>query len=127
MKSALLAFLVSTTILILGVTTAAADSNSAALIVTLDEGCSWYFESNSSIVAAEGSVHYVQTQNGRWKLSCIGDIVDGLPLDKAIVINSTADNPIAFCNTPFGSTNDVHMTFSPSGKSNFVCHGDLTP
>ena len=78
-------------------------------------------------LAGEGSVHYVETQNGKWKLSCHGDIVKGLPIDKAVIAQSTVDNPIGECFTPFGSTFDWHVTYSPSGMSSFGCQGDLTP
>ena len=123
MKRTFLALLVLVTVLILGVTFAAADSDNAALVVSLDEGCNWFFGS----LDAEGSVHYVETSNGKWTLSCHGDIVAGLPLDQAVVASSTADDPIGSCFTPFGSTFDWQASFSPSGESSFTCHGDLIP
>jgi hypothetical protein len=108
---------------------AAAKSEHAALVVKLDEDCQWYTgdTAEDSDIVAEGSVHYVETQNEKWKLSCHGDIVKGLPIDKAVILHSTAGDPQGECSTPFGSTFNWHITFSPSGTSSFSCHGDLTP
>jgi hypothetical protein len=122
MKRALLFCLMITTVWAVGAPLAGADSdNNAALVVKYGEGCRWYFGD----LAAEGSVHQVVTQNGRWKLSCIGQIVDGLPLDHAVQVKSTFDDPRRECGTPFGDTLKWHATFAPSGKSSFVCQGDL--
>ena len=123
MKRALLVLYILAMALMFPVTFAAAKSEKAALVVNLDEGCEWFLDG----LVAEGSVHYVETQHGKWTLSCHGDIVEGLPIDTAVIAHSTADNPLGECFTPFGSTSDWHATFSPSGTSSFGCQGDLTP
>jgi hypothetical protein len=71
----------------------------------------------------------VETQNGKWSLSCIGEaeIIEGPPLDRGLQFKSTADDPLGFCFTPFGQTEKFHTTITPSGQSTFVCQGDLTP
>jgi hypothetical protein len=90
-------------------TFAAAKSENAALLVNLVAGCEWFLDG----LVAEGSIHYVETQNGKWKPSCQGNIVEGLPIEKAVIAHSTADHPLGECVTPFGSTFDWHATFSP--------------
>jgi len=110
-------------VLVAGVSAAAADSDNAAIIITLDEGCVWY----AGASVAGGSVHYVEVKNGKWNLTCIGNIVDGPLPEEAVVVQSTADDPLGACYTPFGETYDWHEVFSPSGQSSVVCHGDLSP
>lgn len=123
MKKVVFSILVLAAVLILSVTFAAADSDNAALVVKLDEGCEWFFDG----LAAEGGLLYSEAQNGQWTLSCQGQIVSGLPLDQAVTIHSTEDDPAGLCFTPFGDTFDWQATFSPSGESSFTCHGDLIP
>lgn len=108
---------------VFGTLSAFADSDMAARVVRLDEGCRW----NAGPLQAEGSVHVVETQNGTWKISCVGDIVEGPSLDRAVQFRSTPDAPLGECTTPFGSTTKWHMLYAPSGESSFVCSGDLTP
>jgi len=107
----------------------AAGSENAAFVVKLDKGCTWWSgdTAEDSALVAKGSVRYVQVRNGGWTLSCIGDIVIGLPLGRAVILNSTADDPEGTCSTPFGFTFDWQIIFSPSGTSSINCHGDLTP
>ena len=123
MNKALLVLLLLVTVMILGVAVVAADSDNAALVVSLDEGCEWWTGS----LEAEGSVHYVETNNGKWKLSCIGEIVAGSLPEATIHIKSTSDDPVGTCFTPFGDTYDWRETYTPSGESSLVCQGDLTP
>jgi hypothetical protein len=123
MKKRMISILVSLVFLVLGVSSVAADSDNAALVIKLDEGCSWSIWG----LTAEGGARYIQTKNGRWTLSCKGDMVVGLPLDSAVQIRSTATAPLGFCVTPYGVTFDWHTTFSPSGESKFICRGDLAP
>src|SRR5262245_66691506 len=104
-------------------TFAAAKSENAALVIKIDgEGwpdpdncCFWDFGIQGLV--GQGSIHYVETQNGQWRLSCHGEIVEGLPISKAVTASSTDDNPIGGCFTPFGATFDWHVTYSPSGLS----------
>jgi len=124
MRKRLLTLLVLAAVLLFSATLVSADSDNSALVVRLDGNeCEWFFGS----LAAEGGLQYVETQNGKWTLSCHGDIVAGLPIDQAVTVMSTADDPAGVCFTPFGSTYDWQMTFSPDGTSSFTCQGDLTP
>lgn len=124
MKKALLVLLLVAAVLVTGVAVAAADSDDAALIITLDEGCIW----GTDILLAEGSVHYVEVKHGQWKLTCIGQIVDGPLPEQAVFNRSTEENPLeGFCQTPFGTTRNWQELYTPSGESTFVCHGDLSP
>jgi hypothetical protein len=123
MKRALLSSLVLAAVLLFGVTFAAAESDNAALIIRVAGGCTWDFGD----LEAEGSVFYVEAKNGKWTLSCHGEIVEGLPIDRAVAVQSTADDPINKCFTPFGATEDWQATFTPSGRSHTICKGDLTP
>lgn len=109
--------------LLFGIAFAGAESDNAALVVRLDEDCAWF----DGDLVAEGSVHYAEAQNGQWTLSCKGEIIDGLPISRAVTVKSTDDAPVGDCFTPFGVTYNWHVTYTPSGKSSFVCHGDLTP
>lgn len=104
------------------VTPAHADSENAAFIISLDEGCF----NDLDELSAEGSVHYVETSNGKWKLTCQGTFTGG-PVSRALVLRSTADNPIEGCFTPFGVTFTWTQVFSPSGNWKISCQGDLTP
>ncbi len=110
-------------VLLLAVSTAFADSDNAAIVIHLDEGCRWF----AGPLEAAGSVHYVQTQNGQWNLTCVGEQVAGPSLKKAVVEKSTDANPLGTCYTPFGSTEDFQAVFTPSGQWKVTCHGDLTP
>lgn len=101
---------------------AVADSENAALIISLDEGCL----GGHGELSTEGSVHYVETQNGKWKLTCQGTFTGG-SISSAVVLKSTAENPIEGCFTPFGFTLTWTQKFSPSGNWSISCHGGLTP
>jgi hypothetical protein len=105
-----------------GVIPAVADSENAALIISLDEDCVF----GDGDLSAEGSVHYVETQSGKWKLTCQGTFTGGT-ISSALVLRSTAEYPIEGCFTPFGFTLDWTQKFSPSGNWSVSCHGDLTP
>jgi hypothetical protein len=105
-----------------GVIPAVADSENAALIISLDEGCFGGVDELST----EGSVHYVEAENGKWKLTCQGTFTGG-SIGSALILRSTAENPIDGCFTPFGFTLDWTQKFSPSGNWSISCHGDLTP
>jgi hypothetical protein len=94
-----------------------------ALIINLDEDCEWSFGG----LVAKGGLHYVETPDGKWTLACQGDIVAGLPIDQAVRFKSTPDDPVGVCFTPFDTTLDWQATYSPSGKSTFICQGELTP
>jgi hypothetical protein len=108
--------------LVFGTVSAAAGSENGAIVVKEDIGCKWW----SYPLRAFGSMQYVRTSNGKWTLSCHGTISKGLPIDSAVQLRSTDRNPKGLCETPLGDTNNWHMTFSPSGKSSFVCHGEVT-
>lgn len=123
MKRAFFYSLVFTLIFIFGALPAAADSDNAARPVKYDSGCWWFYDS----LEAEGGQHYLETKNGRWKLSCHGVIVEELSIHRAVHVRSTADEPVGECTTPSGVTADWHATFTPSGRSSFICHGDRTP
>lgn len=123
MKRVFFYSLVFTIVFIFGVIPAAADSDNAARPVKYDTGCWWFYGS----LEAEGGQHYLETKNGRWKLSCHGVIVEELSIHRAVHIKSTAYEPIGECSTPSGETFDWHATFTPSGQSSFICHGDRTP
>jgi hypothetical protein len=124
MKKALLVFLVLALVLVVGVAIAAADSDNAALVISLDEGCEWWTDT----MEAAGSVHYAEAMNGKWKLTCIGEIVDGPLPEQTFIRRSTAENPLdEICYTPFGETYDWREVYTPSGESSLVCHGDLSP
>jgi hypothetical protein len=121
MKRILLLLQILAMVLILSVTFAAAKNENAALVIKIpnpvlpEDFCVWDY--NIQGLVGEGSVHYVETQNGKWKLSCHGEVVEGLPIKKAVIAHSTADNPIGECFTPFGSTFDWHLTYSPSAST----------
>lgn len=123
MEKALLVLLLVAVALVAGVAVAAADSDNAAIIITLDEGCEWY----EGELVAGGSVHYVEVKNGKWNLACIGNVIEGPLPEEAIVNHSTADDPLGRCYTPFGETYDWQEVYTPSGQSSLVCHGDLSP
>ena len=101
----------------------------AALIIKLDEGCAWSFvDEAGNEYPATGSVHYVETSNGTWNLTCRGTLVEGFaPPDSAIVRKSTSEDPLGPCFTPFDTTLDWHAHVTPSGQSTFSCQGDLSP
>lgn len=122
MKKVVLVFVLAAAVLVVGVTMAAADGDNAAIIITLDEGCEWY----EGALVAGGSVHYVEVKNGKWKLTCIGNIVEGPLPEEAVVNHSTAGDPLGTCYTPFGETHDFQEIYTPSGESSLVCHGDLS-
>jgi hypothetical protein len=109
-------------VLVFGTVSAAAGSENAAIVVREDYGCRWWTDSSRAF----GSMKYVRTSNGKWTLSCHGTISRGMPIDSAVQLRSTDRNPKGECKTPYGITNNWHMTFSPSGKSSFVCHGEVT-
>lgn len=109
-------------VLVFGTVSAAAGSENAAIVVREDYKCKWY----SGSLHAFGRAKYVETSNGKWTLSCHGTISRGDLYGPARQVKSTDRNPIGECKTPLGITSNWHMTFSPSGKSSFVCRGDLT-
>jgi hypothetical protein len=118
-----LLLVVFATLLILGVISVTADSANAALVVKQNGGCNWWYGQ----LKGNGSVKYVETKNGKWTLSCQGSAGWEEPIHRAVQVKSTSAKSIGTCFTEFGTTSDWHMTFTPSGKSSFVCHGDLTP
>lgn len=120
MKRALVLFLILAVVLLLGVTVAAADSENSALVIKLDQGCVWFYDG----LLAKGSAVFVGTQNGNWKLTCTGKLFRGLTSpDRAVQTRSTSDDSLGVCITPFGTTANWHVTFSPSGKSSMMCRG----
>jgi hypothetical protein len=123
MKKALFVILLVALVLVVGVTIAAADSDNAAIIFDLAEGCAWWTDT----LRAEGSVHYVEVNHGRWKLACIGEIVEGPLPELTVRRHSTAENPLGTCFTPFDETYDWQEIYTPSGEASFVCWGDLSP
>jgi hypothetical protein len=60
MKRARLSLIVLSAVLIFGVTFAAAESDNAALIIKLDEGCEWQFGG----LTAAGRLHYEKLKMG---------------------------------------------------------------
>lgn len=123
MRRAFFYSLLFSLVFIFGVIPAAADSDNATRPVKYDTGCWWFYRS----LEAEGGQHYLETKNGRWKLSCHGFIVEEFSIRRAVHVKSTADEPIGECTTPSGSTTNWQATFTPSGRSSFICHGDRTP
>lgn len=102
---------------------AAADSPMSAVVVRIDGVCRASFDG----LVAVGDVRDVLTSNGKWKLSCAGDIVEGTAPSTALVVRSTEDDPVATCNTPYAVTHTSVTVFTPSGKWSMACHGDITP
>lgn len=124
MKKVLLVLLLVAAVLVIGVAVAAADSDNAAIIFDLDEGCAWWTDT----LLAEGSVHYVEANHGLWKLTCVGQIVEGPLPESTVRRHSTAENPLEeVCFTPFGETYNWQEIYTPSGEASFVCWGDLSP
>jgi len=93
---------------------------SGALVISLDDECRWSFGD----FVARGDLHYTESPNGTWTLVCQGDILSGLP-DSTVRFKSTSDDPVGVCRTPFDTTLDWQAIYSPSGKSSFVCQGEL--
>jgi hypothetical protein len=121
MKRVALVVLLLVGVLIFGVVSATADTENVSMVVQNDFKCRW----QSGSLHASGRAKYVETSNGKWTLSCHGTISRGDMFGPARQLKSTDRAPRGICSTPFGTTNNWHMVFSPSGKSSFVCHGDL--
>jgi hypothetical protein len=126
MKKALVLLAVAAALMILTAVTVTADSANAAMVVKNDGGCSWYYGD----LNASGRIQYVETKDGKWTLSCKGEATSGGSIMKALHVKSTSAAPEGFCwvnFTEYGDTTDWELIFTPSGKSSFVCHGDLAP
>lgn len=96
-----------------------------ALVVHLDEGCSWFINTADFSAGAEGNTHFVLNDGDQWVLSCHGEIVAGDIPESAKVYKSTNDAPSLYCITGFGITYNVHVNFTPSGNSKFTCWGTV--
>ena len=119
-------------ILMISVSTTAviAGNGNGAIVVRIDDICQMDIttEDTGEQYFASGDIHYVETPNGLWNLTCHGDVYDQTaPLGKAYTERSTPDSPTIACYTPWDVTYDARVTITPSGKIQLVCQGDLTP
>ena len=119
MKKYLVTVLALIAALVLGVSAASADSDNAAIVVNSDGGCWWF----AGPFSTTGRQVYVETQNGRWKLSCHADSYTGPALSEALVLTSSPDAPLGICTTSAGVTNKFQIVFTPGGQTHFVCQG----
>ena len=104
-------------------TPAVAESDNAAVVIKIDEDVCF---GGVDGLSSEGTVHYVETSNGKWKLTCQGTYSGG-SISSALVNRSTDENPLDGCFTPFGVSFTWTEVYSPSGHWKISCQGDLTP
>ena len=105
-------------------------ANAAVIVKIHDNICVWdatVGHPGTGAYTARGTVHYVETSSGNWKLTCEGALVEGsTPPDSAVVVKSTAEEPVGYCRTPVGyATANWHANVTPSGESIITCIGEL--
>jgi hypothetical protein len=104
-------------------------ANAAVVIKIYADICVWdatVGHPGTGPYTAVGSVHYVETSSGHWKLTCEGALLEGSTFpDSAVVVKSTSEEPQGYCRTPFGSaTANWHSNVTPSGESKITCQGE---
>ena len=100
-----------------------ADSDKAAFTIWIEDACYWFMGEEGEIVSM-ADLHFVMVNHGMWKVNCHGEVIDGLLPNQALVLHSSSKKPTGLCCLEtIGCTENVHVTVTPSGESEFICHG----
>ena len=100
-----------------------ADSDKAAFTIWIDDAC-WWFMGESGEIVSMADLHFVMVNHGMWKVNCHGEVIQGSLPDRAMVLHSSSKNPTGLCCLEtVGCTENVHVTVTPSGESEFICRG----
>lgn len=108
----------------------AGNNGHGAIVVRIDDICEIDIttEDTGEHYLASGNLHYVETPDGLWNLTCHGDIYEQTStLEKTYNERSTLESPTIACYTLWDVTYENHVTLTPSGKAHIYCQGDLTP
>jgi len=103
---------------------AVADSDNAAFVIWVEDACVWYMGDEGEIVSV-ADLHGVLVNHGLWSINCHGEVIEGTLPNRALVLHSPQKDDGLCCVYGLGCTETVHVTVTPSGESEFICHGEL--